>query len=61
MEGESGKEERVVVIVFIYLLAVSEDGAGMSRESRRAIRKAYMDIGQNEMLMSEVLENCRGI
>lgn len=59
--AESGEEESEVVVVFLYLLAVSEESAAMNRECKRAIRKAYKRIDQNDQLMDMVLRKVAGI
>ena len=58
---DSGEDERAVVIVFLSLLAESEYGTEMNRESRRAIRKAYKEAGDNDLVKNAVLARLTGI
>lgn len=49
-----GRNERVVVVVFLHILAEGPAGAGLDRNVRRTIVKAYKTLGTDPAVLAGV-------
>ena len=49
-----GRDERVVVVVFLHILAEGPAGAGLSRDARRSIVKAYKTLSSDPAVLAGI-------